>query len=334
MYSSMFIQGEITDPEKIDTYYDYHKSVLFLDTNICIDFYKLWCNPANFIKTNELQFNYLSLLAKCIYEKNINFMPALGIDESSRQMRNGGISLSKEERMTVALKSLLATSFNEFIKHCNSDYTEDNIVLKKETDKSKIRYLHNNHMHGQMLLLKYCAMLKLYLLQYYNVEYQRRLFVFTDFLLNDINCLDGGSISACIVTKNNSIRKGLIHCKGSTIHEVLDAIMNASIDLCQIEMIAGTFKDGLFPIFVSSDKKLIQIHETMKVFGFNGKLPIKGLYFDDLFDDEALRERFSIYFHNQIKDRESYKKLFVEEYLWAMVSNQEKEIKNLTTAST
>ena len=314
----MFLERKITNFVEIREILLDNNVILFLDTNIVIDLYDLLRNPIKYKNTNGSK--ELIDFAKFKIENNINFYPLTGIWESNKLINNNILKEKRQNIMKETLINYLNTDLLTFFKHINS-----NIIISEENyslqyPNSNIRLIFTNDEIKEILLLKYCCLLKLYLLLMEEENYLTRIKLFIDYLFDDIGINDVGSFIVALKINNSKNRKLFFHKMEPKYPKIIKNIFSASFDLSIIEYSHSVYKDIFCPIFVTKDKILYEICETMKIVSFQNNFPIKKINFSS---ENYNEEIFNYYL---IRSNKRLKKNETTEFLWSKAKNLEGEI--------
>ncbi len=315
----MVVPHNISRIADIDECHFENPPMIVFDTNICIDLYKLWCNPR--LMRNEQHKQFMELVDLCtkIYKNGWLFFPHFGIEEASfSEFSNRGES-DKEQHMHMALLNLLGSDLQSFLAHINSTFSSIEHYTRRVDSKSYIRRIRNDIIFSDLLPLKYCSMMKLFILCNDIDSYKERLFEFFNYLLNNINCVDVGSIITATFLTSRKKMKMLFHRLQNSSSAGLRSILNSAIDLTFIELSSRIYLEGLTPIFCSQNKLLIEIENATKVQIFQNGIPAKGIYADRLPENEVVME-FIEFMKKSLEKRDSYIKHFNKHHVWAEIA--------------
>lgn len=313
----MFLPGKIRDIEEIHKLTLNSNVLFFLDTNIVIDLCNLWNKPQIYKKNND--YNELVVFAEFIIKNTIDFYPLTGIWESTRLIEDKNLGEKKQDFLQETILNCLKADINTFANHINSNEIIEGEKFPFHFPKTNIRLIFRNNEIQGILLLKYCSLLKLFLLIKDEENYIERIKLFLDFLFDDLGIIDVGSLVASLIINNPENIKLFFDKMNGEYLKIIKNIYSASFDLSIIEYSNRYCNSNNYSIFITKDKVLHKICEAVKIIGFCDGLPIKKI---NEFIIASHREEYIKHF--TIKSRTHQKINIKNEILWSKVRNLEK----------
>lgn len=269
-FSNMYDNSPINDFEDLKKRDYFDKVILHLDSNICIylrDFYDI---PTKFQSTgNEKIVNELKLFLKSVKENNVEVNYSLGVEESCRNKQNFQINSEKAMQMIKSIESILSMDYFQVIEHEKLIKPNNQSKDFSNLPISKIDNLEVDSSFKDVLTIMYASLLKLYLLDKKSVSIKKHelMIEYLDFLDEDIDMISPSYILlGHYFFSETSKMKKMIHPKKKETIEILQAIWNASIDLCLTVLVPSRMRDDhQIPIFVTADEKLHKIISALQI---------------------------------------------------------------------
>lgn len=260
----------------------YPKSVLVLDTNICVYFREFYNNPQEFINNYSTVIEDLVHLLGSIERYDLEVAIGLGLDESCRQLESFELHQMKKAQMRESLINLLnldSISLFQLI-YSNQEIESIKDITKKTTSKIDA-FKHEDSIFSGLNLPTYACMLKIYLLneELKNKKITRfQAFEEINRFMDEELDLVGASVAAFAFHYfgDNTLIKKMLNKKAKNKNDIIHNIWNASLDVCIPLIVANHYgeEDGI-PILVTADKGLNNLLERINldiIFTFNGSL--------------------------------------------------------------
>lgn len=314
-YSSMFIDKQIDCLEDIFKVTKPQYTSLVLDTNICIYIRELFEKGINF---EEEKWQCLKELLYCTEKYDLDVNYAYGLEEACRNMESFKINEEKMNQMHQYITNIFNMDYLELVEYRKLVVKDNTIKDLTSKQDSKLKALTIDSSFKNIVVLSYALSLKVY--QIYirdknnNVNKLNQFKEYIEFMDKQLDFVSvaGVIMGLYFFTGNIDVRDLVTgKKKPKSISDVVHNIWKGSIDLCLPVLVSRLYNDlGTIPVFVTADKGLWQIFDSMKfasIFTDNGKLlnipqPTSIYYSHVQLDDEDLNPVIN-YVDNVMKAR-------------------------------
>jgi hypothetical protein len=315
----MYIDEEINHLEQVVEKYGAHNIELILDTNICIFLRDFYNQPNSIIMKSDGAWEALKKLLFCIEHYDLEVDYSIGMEEACRNKNDFSVNYGKANEMHRHISTLFSMDYFQMLEHGKLVKVNSPTKDKSERQNTKIQgLLQPGQFHG-LLFNTYATLLKLYLLNRLEIKLSKveKMVAFLDFLEKEVDMLGGSDIvfGSHYLSGNDEIKK-LIHNTKNTEELKIHSLWNAAIDLTMPTLVGMRFiKDKAIPIFVTGDKVLWYIFNSMKMrmLFINGDKSAHPPFIELNFENAGWTKaeyRIINSYHKQILERRKYKFVF------------------------
>lgn len=264
IFSSVWVDGKISDIDKLLLENSNRKFMFILDTNFAIMSRYFITDREQFNKYYANQKNDFMKVISVIKNRAARIIYAFACEEASRSKLTGNIDIEKYKLMVECIGKVFDVDFRSDLISKNEQITED-------IRFSKTPILLRNGLFKKQTVISYTILLKVYILKHFdNRDSKIKIKEMFHYMAEEINILSPTSTSLVIHYLGNepSILRGVKRSLG--IEEILNKLYAASIDMLmptQASQLVEISDYQEVPIFITFDKGIKLLFDSLLIMG-------------------------------------------------------------------
>ncbi|NOU62866.1 hypothetical protein GC096_02235 [Paenibacillus sp. LMG 31461] len=262
VFSSAWVDGKISNIDKLLSENSDRKFMFILDTNFAIMSRYYITEREQFNKYYANQINDFLNVINVIKNKASRIVYTLACEEASRSKLTGNIDVEKYKLMVECVGKVFDIDFR-------SDLISKNELIEEDVSISKTPILLRNGLFKEHTVITYTTLLKAFLFKQFDSRASKiKIKEMFHYLADEINVFSPTSMSFVIHYLGNepSILKGVKPNLG--IKEILNKLYAASIDMImptQASQLAELTDYQEVPLFITFDKGIKLLFDSLLI---------------------------------------------------------------------
>lgn len=264
MFSSTWVDGKISDIDKLLSEYSEREIMFILDTNFVIMTRYYIKDREQFYKYYASQENDFINVINVIKNKPSRIIYALACEEASRSKLTGNIDVEKYKLMVECVGKVFDLDFR-------SNLISKNELIKDDVSISKTPILLRNGLFKKQTVISYTTLLRAYLFKHFDNRASKvKIKEMFHYMADEINIFSPTSTSFVIhyLGDEPSILKRIKPSLG--IEEILNRLYAASIDMLmptQASQLAEISDYREVPLFITFDRGIKLLFDSLFIMG-------------------------------------------------------------------
>lgn len=264
IFSSVWVDGKISDIDKLLLENSNREFMFILDTNFAIMSRYFITDREQFNKYYANQKNDFMKVIDVIKKRATRIIFAFACEEASRSKLTGNIDVEKYKLMVECIGKVFDLDFRR-------ELLSNNELITDDIRFSKTPVLHRNGLFKKQSVITYTTLLKAFLFKHFDQRASKiKIKEMFHFMADEINTFSATSTSLVIhyLGEEPTILKGIKPSLG--IEEILNKLYAASIDMLmptKASQLAEISSYQEVPIFVTFDKGIKLLFDSLLIMG-------------------------------------------------------------------
>lgn len=261
-YSSQYSSKELKSIKELVNFSKQNKVTLYFDTNICVYLRNIYFSPMVYQK-NKDKYSHLLPFILDIKRNKLDINYFFGANEAVRSKDNFSIIPEKLSEMLLSLENTLNMDSLDYINHLK-------LIKKHHTFRDKT-FLKNSKLFEydqdkKIIIIYYYYLLELRRIELKSINGIDKFNLFLDLMYYKVDIVIPSIMAfAMHYFSGNDYIRSIIKPHKNNIKIELGNLWNAAYDLALVSLVSIQYaKTGSIPVFVTSDKKLFDLYETIK----------------------------------------------------------------------